>query len=53
MDEKFQKAKEILNSMTNAIYKQYFEKRGKRDDSVVNCFVFNNRSYSVNYWHLR
>ena len=30
MDEKFQKAKEILNSMTNVIYKQYFEKRGKK-----------------------
>lgn len=30
MDEKFQKAKEILNSMTNAIYKQYFGKRGKK-----------------------
>lgn len=29
MDEKFQKAKKILNSMTNAIYKQYF---GKRDE---------------------
>ena len=25
----------------------------RRNDSVVNCFVFNNRSYSVNYWHLR
>lgn len=30
MNEKFQKAKEILNSMTNAIYKQYFGKRGKK-----------------------
>lgn len=30
MDAKFQKAKEILNSMTNAIYKQYFGKRGKK-----------------------
>lgn len=30
MNKKFQKAKEILNSMTNAIYKQYFEKRGKK-----------------------
>ena len=30
MDEKFQQAKQILNSMTNAIYKQYFEKRGKK-----------------------
>lgn len=30
MDEKFQKAKEILNSMINAIYKQYFGKRGEK-----------------------
>lgn len=25
------------------------ERGAKRDDSVVNCFVFNNRSYSVDY----
>lgn len=30
MNKKFQKAKAILNSMTNAIYKQYFGKRGKK-----------------------
>lgn len=30
MNKKFQKAKAILNNMTNAIYKQYFGKRGKK-----------------------
>lgn len=30
MNKKFQKAKAILNSMTNAVYKQYFGKRGKK-----------------------
>lgn len=30
MNKKFQKAKAILNSMTNAIYKQYLGKRGKK-----------------------
>lgn len=30
MNKKFQKAKAILNRMTNAVYKQYFEKRGKK-----------------------
>lgn len=30
MNKKFQKAKAILNSMTNAVYKQYFGKRGQK-----------------------
>ena len=35
MDEKFQKAKKILNSMTNAIYKQYLEREVKRKTSKI------------------